>query len=156
MERRSLSLSAPRPSPIHLHKCYRYVVLFILYVQTLTDSSSLALAAGSYDSIRWAAGIYIYNIVIIAEATVPAIYQQSFGAVDPTNSGETSVNSLSRVLSTSSLPAATVDKVRHTYTIHPSHCSILILILMFSFSYTLPPSICCCCSFSLVVTIQDR
>jgi sorting nexin-8 len=45
---------------------------------------------------------------------VPAIYQQSFGAVDPTNSGETSVNSLSRVLSTSSLPAATVDKVRHT------------------------------------------
>jgi len=43
---------------------------------------------------------------------VPAIYQQSFSAVDPTNSGETSVNSLSRVLSTSSLPAATVDKVR--------------------------------------------
>jgi hypothetical protein len=141
MERRSLSLSTPGPSPIHLHKCYRYAVLFILYVQTLTDSSSLALATGSYDSIRWAAGIYIYNIVIIAEATVPAIYQQSFGAVDPTNSGETSVNSLSRVLSTSSLPAATVDKVRHTYTIHPFHYSILILILIFSFSYTLPPSI---------------
>lgn len=43
---------------------------------------------------------------------MPTIYQQSFNAVDPTNSGETSVNSLSRVLSTSSLPAATVDKVR--------------------------------------------
>lgn len=42
---------------------------------------------------------------------MPAIYQQSFSTVDPTNSGETSVNSLSRVLSTSSLPAATVDKV---------------------------------------------
>ena len=42
---------------------------------------------------------------------MPTIYQQSFNAVDPTNSGETSVNSLSRVLSTSSLPAATVDKV---------------------------------------------
>lgn len=50
---------------------------------------------------------------------MPAIYQQSFGAVDPTNSGETSVNSLSRVLSTSSLPAATIDKVRtpHTHTL---------------------------------------
>lgn len=46
-----------------------------------------------------------------AEATIPAIYHQSFGTVDPTNSGETSVNSLSRVLSTSLLPAATVDKV---------------------------------------------
>jgi hypothetical protein len=50
---------------------------------------------------------------------VPAIYQQSFGAVDPTNSGETSVNSLSRVLSTSSLPAATIDKVRAPRT--PPH-----------------------------------
>lgn len=104
MERRSVSISTPRPSPIHLHQCYRYVVLYILYVQTLTDSSSL----GSYDST-----------ILIAEATVPAIYQQSFGAVDPTNSGETSVNSLSRVLSTSSLPAAKVDKVRHTHT-HPT------------------------------------
>jgi len=51
----------------------------------------------------------VYNY--IAEATVPAIYQQSFRAVDPSNSGETSVNSLSRVLSTSLLPAATIDKV---------------------------------------------
>lgn len=42
---------------------------------------------------------------------MPAIYHKSFSTVDPTNSGETSVNSLSRVLSTSSLPAATVDKV---------------------------------------------
>ena len=44
---------------------------------------------------------------------MPTIYQQSFNAVDPTNSGETSVNSLSRVLSTSSLPATTIDKVRY-------------------------------------------
>ena len=51
---------------------------------------------------------------------MPVIYQQSFGAVDPTNSGETSVNSLSRVLSTSSLPAAKVDKVRRSATHAPS------------------------------------
>ena len=52
---------------------------------------------------------------------MPAIYQQSFNTVDPTNSGETSVNSLSRVLSTSSLPAATVDKV----TLHPNDMGYL-------------------------------
>ncbi|KAI0272764.1 hypothetical protein BC834DRAFT_966732 [Gloeopeniophorella convolvens] len=45
------------------------------------------------------------------EATVPPIYQQSFAAVDPANAGETSVNSLSRVLATAGLPAATVDKI---------------------------------------------
>ncbi|KAF8488383.1 hypothetical protein F5888DRAFT_1753380 [Russula emetica] len=55
----------------------------------------------------------------IAEATVPAIYQQSFGAVDPINSGETSVNSLSRVLSTSSLPAATIDKIVNLVSTRP-------------------------------------
>jgi sorting nexin-8 len=32
--------------------------------------------------------------------------------VDPTNIGETSVNALSRVLGTSSLPASTIDRVR--------------------------------------------
>ncbi|KAI0295396.1 hypothetical protein B0F90DRAFT_1751359 [Multifurca ochricompacta] len=55
----------------------------------------------------------------IAEATVPAIYQQSWNTVDPTNSGETSVNSLSRVLSTSSLPAATVDKIVNLVSTRP-------------------------------------
>ncbi|KAF8273177.1 hypothetical protein EI94DRAFT_1564763 [Lactarius quietus] len=55
----------------------------------------------------------------IAEATVPAIYQQSFSTVDPTNSGETSVNSLSRVLSTSSLPATTVDKIVNLVSTRP-------------------------------------
>lgn len=42
---------------------------------------------------------------------MPTIYHTSFAAVDPENTGETSVNSLSRVLATSSLPAATIDKV---------------------------------------------
>lgn len=48
---------------------------------------------------------------VIADATVPTIYHTSFAAVDPENTGETSVNSLSRVLATSSLPAATIDKI---------------------------------------------
>lgn len=51
----------------------------------------------------------------VADATVPSIYDRAFASVDPTNSGETSVNSLSRVLSTSSLPAGTIDKVREQY-----------------------------------------
>lgn len=48
---------------------------------------------------------------VIADATVPSIYHRAFATVDPSNLGETSVNSLSRVLATSSLPAATVDKI---------------------------------------------
>ena len=43
---------------------------------------------------------------------VPPIYHKAFAAVDPTGSGDTTVNALSRVLQTSLLPAATVDKVR--------------------------------------------
>jgi hypothetical protein len=149
MECRSVSISTSRPSPIHLHQRYRYAVLYILYVQTLTDSSSL----GSY-----------HSTILIAEATVPAIYQQSFGAVDPTNSGETSVNSLSRVLSTSSLPAAKVDKVRHTPT-HPtpshpptahshSHGSRSPSVFLLPPTPSYDRSICG--SFSLVSRFQDR
>ena len=52
-----------------------------------------------------------------AEATIPTIYNQVFSTVDPTNSGETSVNSLSRVLSTSGLPASTVNKVRELHSV---------------------------------------
>ncbi|RPD76430.1 hypothetical protein L226DRAFT_484116 [Lentinus tigrinus ALCF2SS1-7] len=48
---------------------------------------------------------------VIGEATIPVIYTRAFSAVDPTNTGETSVNALSRVLATSSLPASTVDKI---------------------------------------------
>lgn len=49
---------------------------------------------------------------VIADADVPSVYNQALAAVDPDNTGETSVNSLSRVLATSSLPAATIDRVR--------------------------------------------
>ncbi|KAI0708839.1 hypothetical protein C8T65DRAFT_649631 [Cerioporus squamosus] len=48
---------------------------------------------------------------VIGEAPIPAIYTRAFAAVDPTNTGETSVNALSRVLGTSSLPASTVDRI---------------------------------------------
>ncbi|KAJ7115998.1 hypothetical protein C8R44DRAFT_628551 [Mycena epipterygia] len=56
---------------------------------------------------------------VIADATVPAIYNQSFQLVDPTNTGETSVNSLSRVLGTSSLPAATIDRIVNLVSSRP-------------------------------------
>ncbi|KZS94324.1 hypothetical protein SISNIDRAFT_409700 [Sistotremastrum niveocremeum HHB9708] len=48
---------------------------------------------------------------VIADATVPAIYTKAFAAVDPNATGEVSVNSLVRVMSTSSLPAATIEKI---------------------------------------------
>ncbi|KAG6854267.1 hypothetical protein C0991_008960 [Blastosporella zonata] len=48
---------------------------------------------------------------VFTDATVPNIYNAAFAAVDPANLGEASVNSLSRVLNTSSLPAATIDKI---------------------------------------------
>ncbi|KAF9466069.1 hypothetical protein BDZ94DRAFT_1188039 [Collybia nuda] len=56
---------------------------------------------------------------VIADATVPTIYNTSFTAVDPSNTGETSVNSLSRVLATSALPAATVDKIVNLVSSRP-------------------------------------
>ncbi|KAJ7224308.1 hypothetical protein GGX14DRAFT_425113 [Mycena pura] len=56
---------------------------------------------------------------VIADATVPAIYNQAFQLVDPNNSGETSVNSLSRVLGTSLLPAATIDKIVNLVSSRP-------------------------------------
>jgi len=46
-----------------------------------------------------------------ADAVVPSIYSESLAAVDPTFSGETSLNALHRVISTSGLPATTIDRV---------------------------------------------
>ncbi|KAF8141550.1 hypothetical protein EV363DRAFT_1308412 [Boletus edulis] len=48
---------------------------------------------------------------VIADAAVPGMYHSAFVAVDTTNSGEVSVNALSRVLATSLLPAATIDRI---------------------------------------------
>ncbi|KAF8216506.1 hypothetical protein K438DRAFT_1657825 [Mycena galopus ATCC 62051] len=78
------------------------------------------LAASSYDTLDpWSAApspsaTPAPNTVfssVIADATVPSIYNLSFQLVDPSNTGEVSVNSLSRVLGTSSLPAATIDRI---------------------------------------------
>ncbi|KAF8966276.1 hypothetical protein BDZ97DRAFT_1808557 [Flammula alnicola] len=56
---------------------------------------------------------------VIADATVPSIYHRSYAAVDPNNTGETSVNALSRVLSTSSLPASTIDRIVNLVSTKP-------------------------------------
>ncbi|KDR80750.1 hypothetical protein GALMADRAFT_115739 [Galerina marginata CBS 339.88] len=56
---------------------------------------------------------------VIADATVPSIYHRSYAAVDPSNTGETSVNALSRVLSTSSLPASTIDRIVNLVSSRP-------------------------------------
>ncbi|KAG8974604.1 Sorting nexin mvp1 [Tulasnella sp. 425] len=48
---------------------------------------------------------------IIADAIVPSIYTEALTAVEPNFSGETSLTSLSRVLSTSGLGATTIDRI---------------------------------------------
>ncbi|PPQ91882.1 hypothetical protein CVT25_000757 [Psilocybe cyanescens] len=65
-----------------------------------------------------AAPTSVFNAVI-ADATVPSIYHRAYAAVDPGNTGETSVNSLSRVLSTSSLPASTIDRIVNLVSSRP-------------------------------------
>lgn len=45
------------------------------------------------------------------EATVPGTYSKALNAVDPMGLGDISVNTLSRVIGTSGLPAATIDRV---------------------------------------------
>ncbi|TRM65617.1 hypothetical protein BD626DRAFT_398892 [Schizophyllum amplum] len=56
---------------------------------------------------------------VIADATVPAIYSRAFSAVDVDNAGDVSVNSLSRVLATSSLPASTIDRIVNLVSSRP-------------------------------------
>lgn len=46
-----------------------------------------------------------------ADATVPEAYLKAFAAIDTSNTGEVSVNALSRVLASSTLPATTIDRV---------------------------------------------
>uniref|UniRef100_D8Q1I6 Sorting nexin MVP1 n=1 Tax=Schizophyllum commune (strain H4-8 / FGSC 9210) TaxID=578458 RepID=D8Q1I6_SCHCM len=56
---------------------------------------------------------------VIADATVPAIYNRAFNAVDLDNTGDVSVNSLSRALATSSLPASTIDRIVNLVSSRP-------------------------------------
>lgn len=66
---------------------------------------------GTEDSIRSLHNRFTRSGFFAAGATVPAIYSKALASVDPTSTGETSVNALVRVLSTSALPASTIDKV---------------------------------------------
>ncbi|KAF8524191.1 hypothetical protein JB92DRAFT_3081791 [Gautieria morchelliformis] len=56
---------------------------------------------------------------VIADATAPPVYNKAFQAVDPSFSGEVSVNALSRVLTTSSLPASTIDRIVNLVSSRP-------------------------------------
>ncbi|KAJ7577075.1 hypothetical protein C8J56DRAFT_799466 [Mycena floridula] len=88
------------------------------------------LAGSAYDSVDpWSAApspsstpapqaASVFSAVI-ADADAPAIYNQAFLAVDPAGSGEASVSSLSRVLSTSSLPASTIEKIVNLVSSRP-------------------------------------
>lgn len=46
------------------------------------------------------------------ESKAPSLYHKAFAVVDPSGAGETSINSLSRVLLTSGVSASTIDRVR--------------------------------------------
>ena len=46
-----------------------------------------------------------------ADATVPELYRKALAAIDTLNTGKVSVSALSRVLASSALPAATIDRV---------------------------------------------
>ncbi|KAF7770449.1 hypothetical protein Agabi119p4_6423 [Agaricus bisporus var. burnettii] len=57
--------------------------------------------------------------VIAADATVPGIYHRAFAVVDPSGLGDISVNSLSRVLTASGLPASTIDRIVNLVSSRP-------------------------------------
>ncbi|OJA14986.1 hypothetical protein AZE42_04321 [Rhizopogon vesiculosus] len=86
------------------------------------------LAASIYDD-PWSAapspspqlvpGVTTALSSVIAESNVPDSYNRAFAIVDVTHSGEISVNALSRILSTSRLPATTVDKIVNLVSSRP-------------------------------------
>ncbi|KZT59030.1 hypothetical protein CALCODRAFT_481801 [Calocera cornea HHB12733] len=57
--------------------------------------------------------------VIAPDAPVPSIYHQALAAADPTGSGDVSLNALHRVLSTSHLPAATIERIVNLVSSRP-------------------------------------
>ncbi|KAI6149478.1 hypothetical protein BKA82DRAFT_128741 [Pisolithus tinctorius] len=61
---------------------------------------------------------------VIADAMIPELYHRAFAAVDVTNTGEVSVNALSRVLAISSLPAATIDRIVNLVSSKPRVSSL--------------------------------
>lgn len=86
--------AAPSPSPP------------LVNTATSAFSSVIGKTSGECAASR------VYAVGFSADAAVPETYHRAFAAVDTINSGEVSVNALSRVLATSLLPAATIDRVR--------------------------------------------
>ncbi|KAF8596148.1 hypothetical protein BDV93DRAFT_611064 [Ceratobasidium sp. AG-I] len=56
---------------------------------------------------------------LLADAPIPEVYAGAFAAVDPLGSGDTSVNALHRVLATSGLPAATIERIVNLVSSRP-------------------------------------
>ncbi|KAG8711777.1 Sorting nexin mvp1 [Ceratobasidium sp. 394] len=56
---------------------------------------------------------------LLADAPIPTVYESAFAAVDPSMSGDTSVNALHRVLATSNLPAATIERIVNLVSTRP-------------------------------------
>ncbi|CEL62908.1 Sorting nexin MVP1 OS=Cryptococcus neoformans var, neoformans serotype D (strain JEC21 / ATCC MYA-565) GN=MVP1 PE=3 SV=1 [Rhizoctonia solani AG-1 IB] len=54
-----------------------------------------------------------------ADATIPDGYTAAYAAVDPTGSGDTSINGLHRVLATTELPAATIERIVNLVSTRP-------------------------------------
>ncbi|EJD07688.1 uncharacterized protein FOMMEDRAFT_143983 [Fomitiporia mediterranea MF3/22] len=56
---------------------------------------------------------------VIADATAPPLYHKAFRAVNPSGSGETSINSLSRVLLTSGVSASIIQRIVNLVSSRP-------------------------------------
>ncbi|QRV89261.1 sorting nexin MVP1 [Ceratobasidium sp. AG-Ba] len=56
---------------------------------------------------------------LLADAPIPDIYEAAFTAVDPIMAGDTSVNALHRVLATSGLPAAVIERIVNLVSTRP-------------------------------------
>ncbi|KAG9001468.1 Sorting nexin mvp1 [Tulasnella sp. JGI-2019a] len=56
---------------------------------------------------------------IIADATAPSIYTEAFAAADPNFTGDMSLSALNRILATSKLPHATIDRIVNLVSSRP-------------------------------------
>jgi hypothetical protein len=83
---------------------------------------------------------------VTGDAQIPALYIHSFNTADATGSGTITINALQRVLTTSSLPAADIDKVG-------SYSSILYTLVRFyyaSFPNPAPIMLACICPLAVL------
>ncbi|CUA74659.1 Sorting nexin MVP1 [Cryptococcus neoformans var, neoformans B-3501A] [Rhizoctonia solani] len=56
---------------------------------------------------------------LLVDANIPESYMTTYAAVDPMGSGDTSINALHRVLATTELPAATVERIVNLVSTRP-------------------------------------